>query len=162
MAKVRYTSMHLIQSLHIGAKTLLSHFHLICKGQKPFELDWSVAGAEKPVQRMARVSSEEAAFLNRLSHTVQKKGTYPLGSNVTEWGSGSTLTPNLSLVFFRAHAHRPLRGEPLVHRAVVCAGVGATQNTRGISACGYHYVQVLTKRVACVIYCPLTVVCYKA
>jgi hypothetical protein len=68
--------MPLIRGIHLGAKTLLAHFHYICKGQKPFEIDWGQQPLSKAAQRMANLSHNEVDFMTSLSQLAQEKGEW--------------------------------------------------------------------------------------
>ncbi|KAI0105462.1 hypothetical protein GGR51DRAFT_560308 [Nemania sp. FL0031] len=70
---LRYTLMPLIRAIHLGAKALLAHFHYICKGQKPFEIDWGKEPLSKAAQRMAKLSHAEVDFMISLSRLVKVK-----------------------------------------------------------------------------------------
>jgi hypothetical protein len=72
--EVRYTLMPLVRGIHVGAKALLAHFHFICKGQKPLELDWGAYNSSSIIRRMAKVSPEEANFLNHLAQINRRQG----------------------------------------------------------------------------------------
>ena len=74
LRQVRYTMMPLVRGAHHGAKTLLAHFHLICKGQKPFEIDWNGDRLARTTQRMAKVSIAEAEWLHTMTQLVRQKG----------------------------------------------------------------------------------------
>ena len=65
--------MSLIRDLHGASKTLLAHFHFICRGQMPFNMDWTQANRPKSLQKMARISDDEAEFLQQTSEIVQPK-----------------------------------------------------------------------------------------
>ncbi len=68
--------MPLIRDVHRSAKTLLAHFHFICKGQKPFGFDWAGDISLRAIQRMANVSTEEAEFLDTITKLVKQKGKH--------------------------------------------------------------------------------------
>ncbi|KAI1130986.1 hypothetical protein F5Y10DRAFT_288393 [Nemania abortiva] len=70
---LRYTLMPLIKAIHLGAKTLLAHFHYICKGQKPFEVDWGQQPLSKAAQRMAKLSDGEVLLINLFSLLAKEK-----------------------------------------------------------------------------------------
>jgi hypothetical protein len=66
--------MSLVRGIHAGSKTLLAHFHFICKGQKPFDIDWGSGRVPTAVYRMAKVTVVQAKFLCLLvSHIRQKR-----------------------------------------------------------------------------------------
>ncbi|KAI0407888.1 hypothetical protein F4802DRAFT_491677 [Xylaria palmicola] len=75
-ALLRYTLMPLIRGIHLGAKALLAHFHHICKGQKPFEIDWGQQPLSKAAQRMAKLSHDEVDFITSLSQLAKAKVPY--------------------------------------------------------------------------------------
>jgi hypothetical protein len=66
--------MSLVRGIHAGSKTLLAHFHFICKGQKPFDIDWDLGQVPIAVFRMAKLTEVQATFLGSLvSHIRQKR-----------------------------------------------------------------------------------------
>ncbi|KAI1173498.1 hypothetical protein F4777DRAFT_557525 [Nemania sp. FL0916] len=69
----RFLLMPMIRAIHLGAKTLLAHFHYICKGQKPFEIDWRQQPSSEAAQRMAKLSHDEVDFMISLSQLVKEK-----------------------------------------------------------------------------------------
>jgi hypothetical protein len=68
--------MPLIRNIHQGAKTLLYHFHYICKGATPFEIEWNSPELPKSIQRMAELDNSEVKFLSELTVLVREKGKH--------------------------------------------------------------------------------------
>ncbi|KAH6898261.1 hypothetical protein B0T10DRAFT_555592 [Thelonectria olida] len=75
-ATVKYTMMSLIKEIHMGAQALLTHFHHICKGQKPFEIDWDQDADSKLTQRMAKLSNDEVELMKRIAPVVKERASY--------------------------------------------------------------------------------------
>ncbi len=65
--------MSLIKDIHNGAKTILAHFHYICKGLVPVEIDWTQDQLPKVVAKMAELSVEDKRFLASISQAVKQK-----------------------------------------------------------------------------------------
>jgi len=65
--------MPLVRGIHAGSKTLLSHFHFICKGQKPFDIDWGSGQVPISIFRMAKVTEVQAKFLGSLVSHIREK-----------------------------------------------------------------------------------------
>jgi hypothetical protein len=65
--------MSLVREIHAGSKTLLAHFHFICKGQKPFDIDWGSGQVPLAAFRMAKVTEVQARFLGFLVSHIRKK-----------------------------------------------------------------------------------------
>lgn len=68
---VRYSDMNLIRSSHSGAKTLLAHFHYMCKGNLPFQQDFDWESPSH--QRMAQLSTEQLDFIRRYVEEINKR-----------------------------------------------------------------------------------------
>jgi hypothetical protein len=66
--------MSLIREIHMGAQALLTHFHHVCKGQKPFEINWDQDADSKPTQRMAKLSDDEVELMKRITPVVRERG----------------------------------------------------------------------------------------
>lgn len=56
----------------MGANTILAHFHYCCKGQKPFnpEFSWDAASARK----MAELNDKQLELLKRYQSLVEERG----------------------------------------------------------------------------------------
>lgn len=68
--------MSLIKDIHHGSRTLLAHFHHICKGQQPFELDWEQGPSATALQGIAQLSNSEVSLMMILSTEIRGKGKY--------------------------------------------------------------------------------------
>ena len=91
--KVKYIDMDLIRGVNCGAKILLAHFRLICKGNVPFrkDFDWSV----REHKRMALLKDQEMAFvasyISKLQATCKPVACYlPQDSWLTWQGLSSS------------------------------------------------------------------------
>ena len=73
-SKVRYADMNRVRAMHSGAKTLLAHFHYVCKGNFPFrqDFDWTLATN----QRMAELDPEQLRFVQGLVDELGRICTY--------------------------------------------------------------------------------------
>ena len=67
--------MNLISSIHLGSRTLLSHFHHLINGAKPFEHDWASKQETKSIARMADLDEQQTNFLAWLAPKIKEKGT---------------------------------------------------------------------------------------
>lgn len=63
--------MNLVRRVNCGAKILLAHFRLICKGHVPFQkdFDWT----SKNHENMALLKDSEMAFVARYIEKLQEK-----------------------------------------------------------------------------------------
>jgi hypothetical protein len=53
----------LLEGFHTGAKTLLAFFHYICRGSRPFELDWNL----EENKEIAQLDNEQVNFMQFMS-----------------------------------------------------------------------------------------------
>lgn len=74
ISKLRYTQMELIRNLFLGAKILLYHFHFICRGQSPFQIDWDSETATQSVAKIAKLDQTQTAFMRTLVAEIRPKG----------------------------------------------------------------------------------------
>lgn len=58
----------MMESLIYGAKNLNAHFHAICRGNIPLNMDWN-----EEAQRAAEVDYKSLEFLSRLKNIVQSR-----------------------------------------------------------------------------------------
>lgn len=65
--------MALVQKVLLGSKAVLAHFHIICNGQKPFEIDWAKDAGAKLTQLMAQLSDDEVEFIQVITPVVKEK-----------------------------------------------------------------------------------------
>ncbi|KAH8884175.1 hypothetical protein GQ53DRAFT_811092 [Thozetella sp. PMI_491] len=79
---VLYLDMPLIRGIHSGAKTILAHFHYVCKGQLPFSdnFDW----ASPVLRKMAALDKEQIDFLQRLRTRIRAESFYIQSVNRTD------------------------------------------------------------------------------
>ena len=52
-----------------SAKILMAHFHTICHGTIPLEVDW-----DEEVRNAAEADKQSLAFVNQLKHLVKSRG----------------------------------------------------------------------------------------
>ena len=73
--------MPLIRGYHSGAKTILAHYHSVCKGQLPFAdgFDWN----SPIVRKMAALDQEQISFLLQLKSRISAdcKSPFPSWKN---------------------------------------------------------------------------------
>lgn len=67
--------MSLINSIHMGSRTLLGHFHHLLKGAKPFDHDWTSGEVTKGIARMADLDDRQMEFLAQLAPKIKAQGT---------------------------------------------------------------------------------------
>jgi hypothetical protein len=67
--------MAIIRAIHSGAKTILTHFHYCCKGQRPFSSDFNWDSPE--MKRLAQLGDEQIRFLKQYQGLVQQNGMEP-------------------------------------------------------------------------------------
>jgi hypothetical protein len=63
--------MNLVRGALSGSKTLLAHFHYVCKGNFPFQsnFDWEA----KNHKRMAQLDANQLEFVQEYAKQVQQK-----------------------------------------------------------------------------------------
>ena len=64
--------MSLIRGIHSGAKTILAHFHSVCKGQLPFAEDFNWDSPSS--RRMAALDTEQMGIIRRLREVIRSQG----------------------------------------------------------------------------------------
>lgn len=61
-----------MEALEYSAKNLNAHFHAICRGNIPLNMDWN-----EEAQRTAEVDDKSLEFLKRLRFIAQSRGKLP-------------------------------------------------------------------------------------
>ncbi|KAH9883308.1 hypothetical protein F4778DRAFT_802686 [Xylariomycetidae sp. FL2044] len=79
---VRFVDMPIIRALHSSAKTILAHFHYVCKGQRPFSTDFDWNSPE--MKRMAQVDDEQIHFLKQYQSLVRQKAALLQATSLTD------------------------------------------------------------------------------
>lgn len=71
-----FSNYPLLESFHAGAKTLLAHFHHCCKGESPFQKNWTELAELKSIQ----LNDEQEAYMIQLIGLVREEGTCYISS----------------------------------------------------------------------------------
>ena len=68
--------MSLIRGIHSGAKTLLAHFHYVCKGRKPFDPDIDLDSVQ--IRQMIGLDDTQLAAIKRIKAIANRSGSIHL------------------------------------------------------------------------------------
>ena len=62
-----------VEGFFHGAKTMLAHFHFVCNGTAPFQIDW-----QKPeMVKFAKLDREQVVFMKESQSKIRDKSNLP-------------------------------------------------------------------------------------
>lgn len=67
-----------VESFCHAAKTMLAHFHFVCKGYVPLALDWD----SREVNDLAILDAEQTQYMKKMKQRVGEKGLYSSRCNL--------------------------------------------------------------------------------
>jgi hypothetical protein len=66
--------MPLINGLQFSSKGILTAFHVVCKGQNPFAIDWSHKEQYTRMDFCVNPNEEEITFMRKIVNIVRGRG----------------------------------------------------------------------------------------